>query len=514
MTSFTTAMGGIMAAKRAILWLGLTLFLVAACDPGAPRPSGPASSNEAQATYLAIAAQETQAAALVTRQADEAQATIAAATAQAEAQATGTAVAFGHTQTATADALNTQATTSALYIQATREAAAARATAVDMENQARMVEWAAADEARRLANQRAAEEQWVRVSAALWASVALAIPILALAIAYFLYRRSQPWIIERPNQQPIMISNGGHQLLEPARRLTVSQPEPERLPALTDGAAQPLPRLEAGHALVAGETGSGKSTAMRAILVPRPNAVILDPHAAPGDWPGRTVIGGGRDFQAIAEYLAQMDLELNERYSLRAEGMRNFRPLTVATDEMNAIIAEIGKNISDTWRQWLREGRKVGLFFVTSSHSTRVGPLGIKGEGDLLLNFHSVLMLGEVAIEKYGDLVRNMERPAILHTQHGTRPVIIPHIPAGHSTAPPIHTMPAGPRPIETQWGTISPDQARRVLNMEQEGLSRRAIEETVFGHAGGAAYYKVKFILEGATEIGGAGNGRFSGSM
>jgi hypothetical protein len=483
-----------------LICLLLVVWLVVACETGGPRPAAPASSGEAQATYMAIAAEET-------RRADSSQATIAAATAQAAGEATGTAVAVGYTQTATADALNTAATTSALYIVATREAAAARATAVDLEHQARMVEWAAADEARRLAIQRESEAQWLRTRAVLSAAAAVAIILAGAGLGLYLWRRSQPWIVSLPENGAI-IGSGDQRLLEPGRqpRITISEPEPLALPVPQ---VQPLPELAAGHALVAGETGSGKTTALRAILHPRPEVIILDPHARAGQWPDYEVIGGGRNWQAIAEFLERMDGELNVRYQRRLHGDANFHPLTIATDEMNSIVQEVGQEIGRMWRQWLREGRKVSLYFVTSSHSTRVGPLGIKGEGDLLLNFHSVVMLGKVAQEKYGDLVRGMERPAVLATQSGARPVIIPHIPeAGGGVARPYVASSlreeSGPRSINTDWGVITPNDVIRALRMYEAGASRRNIEEAIYGHAGGAAYNKVKFILErGATHFG-----------
>jgi hypothetical protein len=336
-----------------LLCLLIMAWLITACETGGPRPAAPASSGEAQATYMAIAAAET-------RRADSSQATIAAATAQAAGEATGTAVAVGYTQTATADALNTAATTSALYIVATREAAAARATAVDLEHQARMVEWAAADEARRLAIQRESEMQWLRTRAVLSAAAAVAIILAGAGLGLYLWRRSQPWIVSLPENGAI-IGSGDQRLLEPGRqRLTISRPDPEPLPALTDGAPQPLPELSYGHVLIAGETESGKSTAMRAILRNRKNVTILDPHNAPGIWGGHPVIGGGRDFDAITQLLEYMQDELQKRFELRNQGQAEFEQLTVATDEMNSIVANVPRAMGEFWRIWLREGTEGG----------------------------------------------------------------------------------------------------------------------------------------------------------
>ena len=486
-------------------------WLLIGCTTPAPTAhSGLGSADEARQAYMTLAAAET-------REANATQEARAAATAQVEAIATGTAVAIGAQQTATADSLNVRATIAAIDAQSTREAIAAQATAADMQHQQWMVNQAAIDEAQRLAIQRDRERQWLQIEAYLWAALITAVIPLALAISYWFYRRSQPWIVSPgEGHAPMVIGSSGHRLLEPAcqPRLTISTPQPTPPLALPTPQVQPLPQLAAGHALVAGETGSGKTTALRAVLQPRPQVIILDPHARAGQWPDYEVIGGGRNWQAIARFLEQMDGELNGRYQRRLHGETNFQPLTIATDEMNSIVQEVGKEIGRMWRQWLREGRKVGLYFVTSSHSTRVGPLGIKGEGDLLLNFHQVVMLGKVAQENYRELVQGMERPAVLATQSGARPIIIPHIPeAGNSSPSNAHTplytapRPAGPRPIDTQWGTITPEDALRALRMFQAGASRRSIEEAIYGHAGGAAYHKIKHILDNATQFAGHQN-------
>ena len=154
----------------------------------------------------------------------------------------------------------------------------------------------------------------------------------------------------------------------------------------------------------------------------------------------------------------------------------------------------------------------MGLFFVVSTQSTRVKTLGIEGESDLLENFAYVLALGKVATTEYPDLVRGMTWPAVIRTTQGARPVIIPHEDEGISAAA-YHEMPRQqelieerpqsftapiPQPIVTEkWGTIEPLEIMNVLRMKRAGESGRAIERTVFGSEGGAAYYKVQTILD-----------------
>jgi len=178
--------------------------------------------------------------------------------------------------------------------------------------------------------------------------------------------------------------------------------------------------------------------------------------------------------------------------------------VTVATDEMPAIVSALGGEIGDVWREWLREGRKVGLFFVVSTQSTRVKTLGIQGEGDLLENFSYVLALGKVAASEYPDLVRGMERPAVIRTATGARPVIIPHEEIAAAPGPTLTIDPPSrpyiapiPEPLNSEWGLISAMEIADVLRRKRAGESQRAIERTVFGSEGGSSFYKVKTILE-----------------
>jgi hypothetical protein len=146
---------------------------------------------------------------------------------------------------------------------------------------------------------------------------------------------------------------------------------------------------------------------------------------------------------------------------------------------------------------WLREGRKVNLFFAVSTQSTRVKTLGIRGEGDLLENFSYVIVLGKLAANDYPDLVAGMERPAVIRTINGAKPVIIPHEPQqpliGHD---PLFIA---PEPFADP-NNMTEATRERIRQLARELPSSRAIETAVFGYAGGAAYQAVKDVLNGAT--------------
>ena len=230
--------------------------------------------------------------------------------------------------------------------------------------------------------------------------------------------------------------------------------------------------------------------------------VVLDPHDDQATWENARVIGGGRNFTAIETYLEQMKQLLSQRYQQRSQGQRQFDPLTVATDEMPAIVSALGRGIDEVWRMWLREGRKVGLYFVISTQSTRVKTLGIQGEGDLLENFSYVLVLGRLAVTTYPELVREMERPAIIRTINGARPVLIPYgsvsweqpvAPApGIAGEPEMGTLPDG----FADPNNLTEAARQRIRTLARELPSQAAIERAVFGYNGGAAYRAVKEVL------------------
>jgi hypothetical protein len=224
----------------------------------------------------------------------------------------------------------------------------------------------------------------------------------------------------------------------------------------------PLPKLDIGHVLIVGETGGGKSTTMQALLQHRPQAIVLDPHAGPNDWPGKQVLGAGRNFAQIGEFMEWMIDELNLRAEQRANGVQHFPPITVASDEMPAIASELSKsgtNTYENWQKWMREGRKFGLYIIVSTQSTRVKTLGIEGEGDVLKNFVGIVYLGEAATETYPDIALPMEWPAVLKTKRGARPVIIPHNPDDYAA-------PVTSRVVEPPQIHLPP----RVSQAEQDG--------------------------------------------
>ena len=405
--------------KTQILWLSLCLLAACSVSPNGGygygiTPNAGATLSAAELTRQQAADIATVQAVELTRQSEQATQQALLATQTAQAVATGTAQSISQAQTATAETIAVRASEQALSNQATLAAIAAQATGTAVAQAAIAEQHLVADEARRLALQRESEaaalayqRQINQLKPYLWGGLVIAAMILASGVAYVLYQRSRPFTVNDVNGPRVLIPANSWQVLPSPR----SQPALPELAARTETAVTPLtlPPLTQGHVLIAGETGSGKSTAMLAVLQRRQQVIVLDPHNAPGSWGEAQVIGGGRDFESIGRYMQQMRQILSGRFSQRAQGITQFEPLTVATDEMPAIVAALGRQVDEVWREWLREGRKVGLFFVVSTQSTRVKTLGIRGEGDLLENFTYVLMLGKLAANQYPDLIQGME---------------------------------------------------------------------------------------------------------
>jgi len=293
-----------------------------------------------------------------------------------------------------------------------------------------------ADEAARLAIQRERErvavrrdELWSAIWPVLVVVAAFAGLVVALAMAYAIYQRTRPVIIQRAAgyaPDVLIYSNGGYRQLASPRPMEAAG----LLPAGNGAHGRELPGLPEGHVLVAGPTRSGKSTALRAIAKERANVVVLDPHGSPGAWPNARMIGSGRDYESIATFMAYMMDELRDRAQMRAQGGEMPPPLTVLTDEMPSITAALGNNTNGVWQAWLREGWKFGLFFIVGTQSLRVRTLGIEGQGDVLDNFASVLVLGKLARQEFPELTQEQARPAVLMPAHEPPyAVVVPYQP-------------------------------------------------------------------------------------
>jgi hypothetical protein len=289
-------------------------------------------------------------------------------------------------------------------------------------------------------------------------------------------------------------------------------PEPLALPA----PLRELSPIPIGHVLIAGGSGSGKSTAMRAIIEKRRGEVlVIDPHAAPNEWNASRVIGMEGNFDAIAEFFGWMQNELARRTGLRGRGEQmDFPELTVATDELPAIVTKLGKReATAAWIDWIEQGRKFGLFAMLSSQSTSVRSMGIDGKGDLRKQFSAVVSLGSEAERRFPEIAQGMTRPAVVELEgRQARPVIIPNVPAFASAGangyangsavvvdqPIINQKPDPDRPagMSTEKGFIPEDEVKRILHYGRTLPSLRQVATAVYNQTGGVGFYKTKAVL------------------
>jgi hypothetical protein len=483
----------------------LALFVVA-CEPAPqstmPRPVVPDLPG-AEATYFAAVQEATATANAATMEAEKA---------AAVATATADFVRFEHE--ATAVALAARATEIALEATATINATNGRATAVAFEQAAIVSQRLIDDETARLNNQRQAEMIALQRQATINATIPFLIAaaaMIAIGAAVLagkvIWLHAQPTVITHADQRAptVMVHNPDGWRVLPAPRTVAPA---GLLPPPVEDAPRPvmLPALTKGHVLIVGATGDGKSMALRQIIDTRQNVTVLDPHYTPGAWGDNArVIGGGSDYDAIIEYFHYMQKELIRRSQARANGRTDFEPMTFATEEMPAIVSHGGRDVSTIWRFVMREGRKYGLEMVTVSQSKLVKTLGIEGEGDLLENFRHVLLLGKAAVDHCPG-VRPMPRPAVLLSGHNApQPVVIPYDPRKDPESPQFaprlltQVSPAdyAEPGMATEGGFVTRAEMDRMLSYEREGWSRRKISAELYGTEGGAAYQRVKGVLD-----------------
>lgn len=166
--------------------------------------------------------------------------------------------------------------------------------------------------------------------------------------------------------------------------------EAERLPNLAEYL------IEMDRVLILGGMGSGKSELLRWLADWRSmdgQTIIIDSHAAPGDWPeGCNVVGIGRDYQAIRIELELIMEEMQRRYQARSSGLaRHFDPLTLVIDELTVLNAFV--DASEQFKSLLCECRKVNIKLIFAGQSDRARSLGLLGNYDLKDGFESVVYL-------------------------------------------------------------------------------------------------------------------------
>lgn len=222
-----------------------------------------------------------------------------------------------------------------------------------------------------------------------------------------------------------------------------------------------LPLLDkADTILLVGARGSGKTTLLKQIIKCRQSwskITIVDPHSTPTTWPdGYKIIGAGRDYDAISTYLGRLVALMNDRFKELASGKvktGEHERVTLVVDEWRAIVMGTGEIVKGNLKTLLAESRKANIDIILTSHSSRVKPLGIEGEGDLKDGFTMV----RLSVNK-----QTNEHKATVNWGEGDVTVILPG----------------------------KPD---RAIELYQQGHSITAIGQEVYGSKGGNQNMLVK---------------------
>lgn len=160
------------------------------------------------------------------------------------------------------------------------------------------------------------------------------------------------------------------------------------------------------HVALTGSTGGGKSNLLRLLLAQLLAAgarvVLADPHYAPidpddpqtGDWrpiERRLLSPPAVSPDEIGDLLTWTDQELTDRLDMRRAGERVGPPLFLALDELPSIHAQVN-GAADVLGRVVREGRKVGVFAVSSAQDFLVKSIG--GSGAARDNFRTAYYVG------------------------------------------------------------------------------------------------------------------------
>lgn len=120
---------------------------------------------------------------------------------------------------------------------------------------------------------------------------------------------------------------------------------------------------------VLGAQGFGKTTLVNYLLsVITREKIVLDPHYQMGAWPGCLVIGAGMNYAAVGEALANISVDVKERYLQRAT-VRGYQaaPVTLVLEEQTNWAAKV-PGAAQFVKESLSDIRKVGYQTITVAH--------------------------------------------------------------------------------------------------------------------------------------------------
>jgi hypothetical protein len=164
---------------------------------------------------------------------------------------------------------------------------------------------------------------------------------------------------------------------------TAIKPEPDR------ATGPKMPNLSKyPSVLIYGVPGAGKSTFTEQEVAKRlkegHRVIVLDPHAACGQWQGCEVIGAGMDYEAIDAKLLWFQKQVKDRYkTISSQPNPKFQPLTIVGEEFTNWSKRCS-NSGEHFQTVNSDIRKAECYSIIVSHTRNLAGLGdAKGMGAL-----------------------------------------------------------------------------------------------------------------------------------